>query len=74
MVIRLYFVDAKHYLLASLVDRNLRGNLELPKEDHVLVTMESEYSSTSPKSKMGLDSRHQDPTVVHLYVLAANSN
>ena len=62
------------YLLAPLADGNLRGNLELPEEDHVLVTMESEYASSSSQSKMGRDSRHQDSTVINLRGLTVDCN
>ena len=71
---RHFLVRSVLYLLASLVNGHLRNNLELPEKDHVLVTMESEHASPSPESKMGLDSRHQDPTAVNLYVLAVDSN
>ena len=61
-----------HYLVTPLADINLRCNFELPEENHVFITMKSEDSTPSPWSKMGLDRSHQDPTVVHLYVLTVH--
>ena len=69
-----FLVRSVLYLLASLANGHLRNNLKLPKKDHVFVTMESEHASPSPERKMRLDSRHQDPTAVELYVLPVDSN
>ena len=65
-------IDVSRYLFASLSDVRLRRDFEFPEEDHVFVTMKSEHSSPGPWSKMGLDGRHQDPTVVHLYILTVH--
>ena len=65
-------IDVSRYLFASLSDVRLRRDFEFPEEDHVFVTMKSEHSSPGSWSKMGLDGRHQDPTVVHLYILTVH--
>ena len=66
-----FYVFRKFNCLDALLrNKKLRDNLELPEEDHILVAMESEYSSPGPWSKMGLNSRHQISTKVHLYVMA----
>ena len=66
---RFCVIDVSHHLFASLSDVRLRRNYEFPEEDLVFVTMKSENSSPGPRSEMGLDGGHQDPTEEHLYVL-----
>ena len=65
-------VEVLHYLFASFSNERLRRNFKLLEEDHIFVSKESEHSSPGLWSKMGLDGRHQDSTVVHLYVLTVH--
>ena len=60
------------HVITSLADVNDRNSFELSEEDHIFVTVISEHSSPGPRREMGLDSRHQDPSVVHLCVLAVH--
>ena len=60
------------YLGAVFSGKKMRNDLELPEENHIFVTMESEYSSLGPRIKMGLDCCHQVPIEVQLRILTVD--